>query len=214
MLNGFRYNVHSMNTQEREDSLTLEILETIEQKNDVTQRHLADRLDIALGLANSYLKRCVRKGLIKIHQAPANRYLYYLTPKGFAEKSRLTAEYLTTSFDFYRQAGESLTHIYNECERTGYRKILFCGISELAEIASLRSLEHDLKIVGVFDPECKEKQFLHLPVWNSLADVDEYDIWLLTALKNLDVIYKSQVERLSFEKVLVPFILGINTRSN
>ena len=60
----------------------------------MTQRHLADRLGVALGLANSYLRRCARKGLIKITQAPDNRYLYYLTPQGFTEKTRLTARYL------------------------------------------------------------------------------------------------------------------------
>jgi len=88
-----------MNTKEREESRTLEVLEKIEKHNNLTQRHLADSLGVALGLANSYMKRCVRKGLIKVHQAPANRFLYYLTPKGFAEKSRLTAKYLSTSVD-------------------------------------------------------------------------------------------------------------------
>ena len=63
----------------KEEIATLEILQAIENKSDVTQRHLADRLDVALGLANSYLKRTVRKGLVKIQQAPANRYFYYLT---------------------------------------------------------------------------------------------------------------------------------------
>ena len=80
------YTVHIMNNKQKEDSATLEILQAIENKKDVTQRHLANRLDVALGLANSYLKRCVRKGLVKIQQAPANRYFYYLTPMGFSEK--------------------------------------------------------------------------------------------------------------------------------
>ena len=51
-MNNNTYTVHSMNTRQKEESLTLEILQTIEEKNDVTQRHLADRLDVALGLAN------------------------------------------------------------------------------------------------------------------------------------------------------------------
>ena len=109
------YNVHIMNTNEKQDSLTLSILEEIEKNEDVTQRHLANNLGVALGLANSYLKRCARKGFIKIKQVPANRYLYYLTPKGFTEKSRLSAKYLSTSFDFYRQASESIILLYNEC---------------------------------------------------------------------------------------------------
>ena len=62
-----------MNNKQKEDTVTLEILQTIENKKDVTQRHLANRLDVALGLTNSYLKRCVHKGLIKIQQAPAKQ---------------------------------------------------------------------------------------------------------------------------------------------
>ena len=80
-----------MNTNpDRDDSVTLNILDTAEQNEHISQRDLSRKLGVALGLANSYLKRCVRKGLIKVQQAPANRYLYYLTPKGFSEKSRLT----------------------------------------------------------------------------------------------------------------------------
>ena len=108
-----RYSVQIVNMRQREEPLTLEILEAIEESSDVTQRHLARRLGVALGLANSYLKRCVRKGLIKVQQAPANRYLYYLTPKGFAEKSRLTAEYLRVSLSFYRRASDSLAAIFS-----------------------------------------------------------------------------------------------------
>ena len=57
----------------------------------MTRRSLARELGIALGLANAYLKRCAKKGLIKIAQAPANRYAYYLTPQGFARKPAASA---------------------------------------------------------------------------------------------------------------------------
>ena len=72
---------------EKEEKLTLDLLNAIDQQSDLSQRHLARQMGIALGLTNSYLKRCARKGLVKVSEAPANRYLYYLTPKGFAEKS-------------------------------------------------------------------------------------------------------------------------------
>ena len=106
-----------MNTDKnREDALTLELLDAVQRQSNVSQRHLAQRLGVALGLANSYLKRCVRKGFIKIIEAPANRYLYYITPKGFAEKSRLTAQYLAYSFSFYRQASESCLRVFTLCQ--------------------------------------------------------------------------------------------------
>jgi len=158
------YNVQIMNAKQREDSLTLEILENIEKQDNLTQRHLANSLGVALGLANSYMKRCVRKGLIKVHQAPANRFLYYLTPKGFTEKSRLTAAYLSYSFNFYRDTSQSLSEIFIICEQRGHTKILLCGASELAEIASIRAHDHNLKIIGIYDPGSERQDFLNLPV--------------------------------------------------
>ena len=80
---------------------------------------LPEAAGIALGLANAYLKRCVKKGLIKVSQAPANRYAYYLTPKGFTEKSRLTAEYLTISFNFFRDARAQCAALLDGAARLG-----------------------------------------------------------------------------------------------
>src|SRR5664279_857624 len=87
-----------------EDEIVLGVLDAVERDQHVTQRHVAGELGIALGLANTYLRRCVRKGLIKMSQVPRRRYAYYLTPQGLAEKSRLTAQYLAHSFSFFRRA--------------------------------------------------------------------------------------------------------------
>ena len=205
------YNVQIMNANKRKDSLTLEILETIEKQDNLTQRHLANSLGVALGLANSYMKRCVRKGLIKVHQAPANRFLYYLTPKGFAEKSRLTASYLSSSFDFYRRSGDSLAKAFSLCEEQNKTSILLCGVSELAEIASLRAYEHEIDIVGVFDPYSKKEKFLHLQVWHSLDDVESYDVCLITSLADAVSFVELLRQQIIEDKVLIPSILGIST---
>ncbi len=205
------YNVQIMNANKRKDSLTLEILETIEKQDNLTQRHLANNLGVALGLANSYMKRCVRKGLIKVHQAPANRFLYYLTPKGFAEKSRLTAKYLSTSFDFYRRSGDSLAKAFRLCEEQNKTSILLCGVSELAEIASLRSYEHEIDIVGVFDPYSKKENLLHLQVWHSLDDADNYDACLVTSLKDAVSFVELLRQQINEDDILIPSILGIST---
>ena len=196
--------------KEKEDSLTLEILETIDQRSDVTQRHLAEKLDVALGLANSYLKRCVRKGLVKIHQAPANRYLYYLTPKGFTEKSRLTAKYLTTSFDFYRKAGNSFREIFTFAQQEGWEKILFCGISELSEIASLRIDEFGLEHVATYESGSNLKAFLGKPVWSNLDNCSDVDAFLITSLNAPNEIYQKVILSVDKNRVLVPEILGLS----
>jgi DNA-binding MarR family transcriptional regulator len=208
------YNVQEMNNlADKEEALTLEILEVIENQSHVTQRHLADRLGVALGLANSYLKRCIRKGLIKVQQAPANRYFYYITPKGFAEKSRLTARFLSASFDFYRRAGNSLNDMYRLCRENGWERILFCGISELAEIASVRAVEHNIHIAGVFDPKAEQKRFLRLPVFRSLGDVGAFDACLLTAIDGADHMYRILAGQVELDRILIPAMLGLNSNN-
>ena len=202
-----------MNTRKREDSHTLEILEAIEQQDNVTQRHLANQLGVALGLANSYLKRCVHKGLVKVSQAPANRYLYYLTPKGFAEKSRLTTEYLSSSFNFYRRASASCSEVFKQCHELGHHKVLLCGLSELAEIASLRASEQGIEIIGTLDRNTKMKLFLGLPVWNSFDLLSDFDACVVTEVKETLKIIKYLSTQVDPGIVFVPDILGIKKES-
>ncbi len=165
-----------------EESLTLEILDTVQRNEQLSQRHLSRQLGVALGLANSYLKRCVRKGWVKVQQAPANRYLYYLTPMGFAEKSRLTAEYLSTSLGFYREAGDSCSRLLDQCVANQWQRILICGVSDLAEIATLRAMERGITIVGFYDPASSRQQFLGKPVWRELQETDAHEARILTEI--------------------------------
>lgn len=202
-----------MNTErDREDALTLEILDTIEKKEDVSQRHLARHLGVALGLANSYLKRCIRKGFIKVTQAPANRYLYYLTPKGFAEKSRLTAEYLSFSLSFYRKAGDSCLRLFDLCERQGWRHLLLCGVSDLAEIATVRAMERDITVIGYLDSSSDRMKFLNRPVWQTYDNAEPHDACLLTELLSPQSVYEQLQKHAVHVQVLVPDVLAIDTR--
>src|SRR5258708_35970541 len=125
------------------------MLNAVEENDVVTQRSLARDLGIALGLANGYLKRCGTKGYIKVTHVPAKRYAYYLTPTGFAEKSRLTAQYLAISFDFFRLARGQCGALFAECEAQGWTRIALCGVGELAEIAMLCAASHGVQLVGL-----------------------------------------------------------------
>jgi DNA-binding MarR family transcriptional regulator len=199
-----------MNGQDRDDSVTLELLQAIDQRSDLTQRHLADRLGIALGLANAYLKRCVRKGLIKVQQAPANRYLYYLTPQGFAEKSRLTAQYLSDSLVIYRRASADFERIYDRCEAEGLRRLVYCGASDLAEIASIRARGRGVEILGIVDPECGSETFADFPVWQSCAAAPACDAYVFTALKRpAEFLCWLQEDNRARRPLLIPQVLGL-----
>lgn len=199
-----------MNTNpEREEQLVLELLDAVGHRSDVSQRHLARHMGVALGLANSYLKRCIRKGFIKITEAPANRYLYYLTPQGFAEKSRLTAKYFSSSLAFYRKAGASCHRALEHCEKKVWRQIVLCGISDLAEIAALRALECDVEIIGTYDPHTERRRFVSKPVWVKFSDVPVCDAWMLTDMHAPRISYEHIAGLVGGERVLVPDILRL-----
>lgn len=145
------------------------LLEAIGSGDDHTQRTLASRMGVALGLANMLLKRCVAKGLIKIQSAPARRYAYYLTPKGFAEKSRLVAEYLETSLHFFRGARSQYEEAFAALAARGICRIALAGSGELAEIALLSASAAGIEVVAVIAPGRNIANFHGHPIVPDLA---------------------------------------------
>ena len=169
--------------QDGEARLTMEMLHAVHGEGSLSQRGLAARLNIALGLTNAYLKRCVRRGLVKVRKIPPNRYAYYLTPKGFGEKSRLTANYLFRSFDFYRQARNQCDQLLGEAADAGLRRVALVGAGELAEIALLCALQHDIEVVGVADERASAKRFRHVDLVRDLASLPPFDLILICDVK-------------------------------
>ena len=143
--------------------IMLGLLDSVERDGAQSQRHLASELGIALGLVNAYLKRCIKKGLVKASQAPARRYVYYLTPQGFAEKSRLTVEYLSFSFGFFRQAKQDCSKLFESARVNGFARVALAGKSDLAEIASICAMDRGIDIVAVVDPQATTERFLEFP---------------------------------------------------
>src|SRR6476659_2241621 len=117
-----------------QDEILLGVLSAVEMDSEISQRRMSSDLGVALGVANAYLKRCVRKGWIKIKEVPRRRYAYYLTPQGFAEKTRLAGQYFSASFTFFRRARSQISELMDYCHSNGWNNIAFAGASELAEV--------------------------------------------------------------------------------
>lgn len=140
-----------------DDEIVLGVLDAVERDQHITQRVVANELGIALGLANAYLKRCIRKGLVKVSQVPSRRFAYYLTPQGFAEKSRLTASYLAHSLSFFRSARNQMAAIFAEADEQGFRNLALIGQGDLAEIALLVARESRISVAGVIETPLNSK---------------------------------------------------------
>ena len=187
--------------------ITLSVLNAIEANSAVTQRAVASDIGIALGLANSYLKRCIRKGLVKVQQVPANRYAYYLTPKGFAEKSRLTAEYLTTSFNFFRSSRDQCAELFQTCVDRRWTHVALAGCGDLAEIATLCIRDKiGVEIVGIIHTGGvaveKPDRFAGFPVVDRLSDLAKVHAVIVTDIHNSQMVFDELSRAIPPEHIL------------
>jgi DNA-binding MarR family transcriptional regulator len=153
-----------------QDIRALQILEEIETGYSPSQRDLARKLNVSLGLVNSFMKRLAKKGYVKITTIPKKRVKYILTPQGFAEKSRLTYEFIQYSFRFYKKAMRSLVTLLEDLDKNGTTKIAFYGATDLAEIAFISLRATDMELVCVVDEEKKGDKLFGLTV-KSLDEV-------------------------------------------
>ena len=168
-----------MNVESRRD---LQLLEALEQESRITQRSLATRLGIALGLTNLYLKRLIRKGYVKCVTVSPNRLVYSLTPKGVARKARLTYEFMKYSLDFYRDARQHLRRSLVQAVAQQQRVAIY-GTGDAAELVFLLLRDMGLELVAVFGPE-GDGCFLGLPVQSITGHADvAYDVLIVALLE-------------------------------
>jgi hypothetical protein len=190
--------------------IMLGLLESVERGGAQSQRRLASELGVALGLVNAYLKRCITKGLVKVGEAPARRYAYYLTPHGFAEKSRLTVEYLSYSFSLFRRAKTDYTRVLDDARGRGFTRIAVLGVSDLAEIAAICALDTGIVIAAVVDAQSELGRFAGVPVVKSLDDLAEpVDAVLVTDITTTRETTAAAIERFGAERVLAPELFGL-----
>ncbi len=175
---------------EREDLVTLRILDEVERNSETSQRQLARNLEVSLGLINAFMKRLYRKGYFKVTTMPRRRVKYLLTPKGVMEKSRLTLEYIDYSLGFFRQVRRDLKTRVQALRGEGIRKVALVGTGELAELAYLSLREGDIRVTAVAaGPNENKDSFLGNPVlpYRQLAQAD-WQAVLLAVTHGLDTL--------------------------
>jgi DNA-binding MarR family transcriptional regulator len=172
---------------DREAIRTLKILEEIDNDHTPSQRDLSKKLNISLGLVNSFVRRLANKGYFKINNIPKNRVKYILTPKGTAEKTRLTYQYIQYSFTFYRNARENLHKLFKHFMEQGVRRVVFYGTGDFAEIAFISLQETSIQMSAIVDDINIGEKFLGAVVkdpdiLNSLS----FDRILITSMISKD----------------------------
>jgi DNA-binding MarR family transcriptional regulator len=202
--------VSTQATLDSEAEITLGLLNAVHENSGITQRSASHELGIALGLTNAYLKRCIKKGFIKVSQVPANRYAYYLTPKGFSEKTRLTAEYLSSSFGFFRKARNQCSEMLETCAAAGWRHVALAGAGDLCEVMTLCAADTSVELVGILDGRSQSDHFSGLPVVSRLTALGNFDAVIITDLSEPQATYDALIRDISPAHVLTPPLLKIS----
>ncbi|MHB8482284.1 MAG: winged helix-turn-helix transcriptional regulator [Nitrospiria bacterium] len=181
--------------QHSDDYRSLLLLEEISKGDKLTQRDLSKTLGVALGLINSYVKNLVSKGYITVSKIPKKRYKYYLTPGGFAEKSRLTFQHFQNFTNLYKVARRDFHALFNNIQNSDIKRVVFCGFDEITEIAFLSLKETNLKLVRIIDNSNVGKKFFG----QEIAAMEEignfvYDIVVITSFQNGEMLKKRLIE--------------------
>lgn len=162
----------------------------------LSQREISRRLGIAVGLVNSYMKNLVSKGYVRVKNFPSNRYAYLLTPQGFAEKSRLAYQHLAYFTGLYTQARQDYLILFKRLETEGVRRVAFCGLDEVAEIAYLSLQETGLELTWVLDTVAVESVFFGKPVQNVSSFREPAGVPIvITSLKRHDALREELIKQ-------------------
>ena len=187
----------------------LDFLTSLEEGIEVTQQGISNKISVSIGFVNALVKKFVKKGTIKVQQAPYKRFVYYLTPDGFAEKSKLVVEYLTDSLSLFRLIRTELNKIFLNNKNNSF--ILY-GISEISEIAILSANEIGVEISAVIDPKFKEKKYFNIPVLRKLPKYLEKSKILICSTKNAQEVYFNLIQYYKEETIITIDPLFVSKR--
>ncbi|MBL18369.1 MAG: hypothetical protein CMC82_00870 [Flavobacteriaceae bacterium] len=176
---------------EKNIELELKLLTKINESENVSQRSISKDLDVALGLANALIKKFVKKGFLKLKEAPMQRYLYYLTPEGMLEKTKLTKQFLESSLLFYKKAKEEYEKEFLNLKRKKDSLIVLVGVSDLTDIAFLAAKIHNVKISYIFDKNNNKKEHCGIKIISNFNSIksDSKLYFLQTSSVNSKKVY-------------------------
>ncbi len=97
---------------------TLHVLQEIERNPQITQRDLAQRLEISLGKINFLIRALIDKGIIEIKNFKNSKnklaYMYLLTPQGIKIKIQLTHKFFIWKTQEYEKLKEEIERLKKE----------------------------------------------------------------------------------------------------
>jgi predicted transcriptional regulator len=144
-----------MQTQKHLDTL----LELKENPN-LSQRSLAHKLNISLGLTNAIIKNLIYRGWIKAKKDTGRKLLYIITPQGMANVSRLMYTRFQETLHYYHYTKDLLTAYLIKLYQQGEKTVNIYGTGQLAEITYYAGISIPLKLNAIISDDPSKEKFL------------------------------------------------------
>lgn len=141
----------------------LDTLLEIKDNPSLSQRSLAHKLNISLGLTNAILQNLIHRGWIKAQKMTGRKILYLITPKGIARATNLVYDRFRETQNYYQYTKELLASYLASLYTKGKRKAAIYGTNQLAEITYLSLLDSPLKLYSILTDDSSsssKKKFL------------------------------------------------------
>ena len=177
-----------------EELRTLTLFNTVESRPEINQRQLARELDVSLGLTNTYFQRVLKKGWIRAQQVKPRRWLYFLTPQGALEKSRLSLSYMHRTLNSFRELKRKGDEHLRILSKKGVCGIHLCGEDDLTEVLSYCFSGFEIELLSVIP----EKDLLDNPAQSANQTLPELKFGELILLASLE-------QRASLAEMLVQY---------
>jgi len=176
-----------------ENEVMVRLLEHVDENPQISQRALSTQVGIAFGLVNTYLKRSVEKGWVRVKNISPKRYAYFVTPQGMVEKARMVKDYMAHSLSLFREARAQADVFFTEAQQHGYKTIAIVGTGDLAEIIQLvaQAYTFDIHLVSVD------------------SDLTKYDAAFIADLHDPQELYDRAIMALASERVFALEVLHI-----
>ena len=187
----------------------LNFFNAIENAEEKTQKTISSEISTSIGFANALIKKFLKKGVIKVKQAPYKRFIYYLTPNGFANKIKLVKEYIDESLNFFRKIREEFNEIIVKDKTNSF---YLYGAGEICEIAILSLQEKKKKVVAIIDANIKQDKYFNYNVIKKLPKNLGNKKILLTSKDNAQEIYFELIQKVDESKLLVIDSLYVSKR--
>ncbi len=178
-----------------------ELKTLLEIKDDPTlsQRSLAHKLNISLGLTNAIIKNLIHRGLIKAKKDIGRKLLYIITPKGMANVSSLMYNRFQETLHYYHYTKDLLAAYLIKLYQQGEKTINIYGTGQLAEITYYAGISTPLRLNAIITDDPSKEKFLGQQTISIANFLSQYSNHNNLSSKKIIILSTNKPEKLNKE---------------